>query len=77
MRPSPGGYQQPQRGVREWNRPEPTIQEVPEDNGTNETVQPQPVITPPPGGVYYRPGVQSTGRLNLQVVPERSRTGRG
>ena len=78
VRQAPGTYQQGQpRGLREWNRPEPTVQEVPEDNGVNETVQPQPVITPPPGGVYYRPGIQSTGRLNLQVVPDRSRTGRG
>jgi hypothetical protein len=79
VRQAPGAYQQPgqQRGLREWNRPEPNVQEVPEDNGVNETVQPQPVITPPPGGVYYRPGIQSTGRLNLQVGPERSRVGRG
>lgn len=78
VRQAPGTYPQGQpRGLREWNRPEPNVQEVPEDNGVNETVQPQPVITPPPGGVYYRPGVQSTGRLNLQVVPDRSRTGRG
>jgi hypothetical protein len=79
VRQTPGAYPQPgqQRGLREWNRPEPVPQEVPEDNGANETVRPQPVITPPPGGVYYRPGVQSTGRLNLQAVPERSRVGRG
>ncbi len=74
-----GGYPaQPPRGLREWNRPEPTIQEVPggvEEN-FDEGVQPAPVITPPPGGVYYRPGVQSTGRLSLRIVPER-RAGRG
>ncbi len=68
--------QQPPRGLREWNRPEPTIQEVPEGM-TNEEVEPGPVITPPPGGVYYRPGVPSTGRLSLQLVPQRQRTGRG
>jgi Flp pilus assembly protein TadD len=67
---------QPQRGLREWNRPEPTIQENPEGM-TNEEVEPGPVITPPPGGVYYRPGVPSTGRLSLQLVPEKRRTGRG
>jgi tetratricopeptide repeat protein len=70
------GSQPPQRGLREWNRPEPTIQEVPEGM-TNEEVEPGPVINPPPGGVYYRPGVPSTGRLSLQLVPEKRRTGRG
>jgi Flp pilus assembly protein TadD len=59
---------QGQRGLREWNRPEPTIQEVP--GGDEDGDQPAPVITPPPGGVYYRPGVQSTGRLNLRIAPD-------
>ena len=76
-----GGYPaQPPRGLREWNRPEPTIQEVPqgvEDGNYDESVQPAPVITPPPGGVYYRPGVQSTGRLSLKIVPERRVARRG
>jgi Tfp pilus assembly protein PilF len=83
-RPSTTGQRQPPRGgLREWNRPEPTVQEVPTDepDPENDGGQPAPVITPPPGGVYYRPGIQSTGRLNLQVVPERSarlaRVGRG
>ncbi|HEY7216606.1 MAG TPA: tetratricopeptide repeat protein [Thermoanaerobaculia bacterium] len=67
---------QPQRGLREWNRPDPTIQENPEGM-TNEEVEPGPVVTPPPGGVYYRPGVPSTGRLSLHLVPQRQRTGRG
>jgi hypothetical protein len=72
----PGGPQQ--RGLREWNRPEPTMQEIPNEDVNDENAQPQPVITPPPGGVYYRPGIQSTGRLNLQLRPERvARTGRG
>ncbi|HEX3554683.1 MAG TPA: tetratricopeptide repeat protein [Thermoanaerobaculia bacterium] len=75
---SPGGVRSPQAqargGLREWNRPEPTVQEVPTDEPDvqNDGGQPAPVITPPPGGVYYRPGLQSTGNLNLQVVPERS-----
>ena len=68
--------QPPPRGLREWNRPEPTVQEIPEGM-TNEEVEPGPVNTPPPGGVYYRPGVPSTGRLSLQLVPEKRRTGRG
>ena len=74
-----GGYPaQPPRGLREWNRPEPTIQEVPQgiEENYDEGVQPAPVITPPPGGVYYRPGVQSTGRLSLRIVPERRAAGR-
>ena len=78
-RPGTPTQQQP-RSLREWNRPEPTYQEIPqgfEPEQVEEGVQPEPVVTPPPGGVYYRPGVQSTGRLNLQVVPERTRTGRG
>jgi hypothetical protein len=66
------------RALREWNRPEPTTQEIPNEGVTNEEVEPPgQVITPPPGGVYYRPGVPSTGRLGLQIVPERSRVGKG
>jgi tetratricopeptide (TPR) repeat protein len=64
----PGARPTPPRGLREWSRPEPTIQEVPDPEDGD---QPAPVITPPPGGVYYRPGVQSTGRLGLQLGPER------
>ena len=26
--------------------------------------------------MYYRPGIQSTGRLNIRVMPEREREGR-
>jgi hypothetical protein len=75
QRQVPGGVMQP-GGVRQWNRPDPS--EVPDDlNGGNDGTRPQPVITPTPGGVYYRPGLQSTGRLNLQLAPERSRVGEG
>jgi len=58
-------------GLRQWNRPEPTVQAVPseEPDVENDGGQPGPVITPPPGGVYYRPGLQSTGRLDLEVAP--------
>lgn len=62
-----------QRGLREWNRPEPSVQEVPE--GDDDGAQPQPVIAPPAGGVYYRPGIQSTGRLNMLTVPDWARKG--
>lgn len=88
-RGNPAGQAQPQGmprgrftqpappGLRQWNRPDPNIQEIPEGGVTNEEVEPGPVITPPPGGVYYRPGVPSTGRLSLQLVPEKRRVGRG
>ncbi|MEA2560903.1 MAG: protein O-GlcNAc transferase [Acidobacteriota bacterium] len=72
--------QQPptQRGLRQWERPEPNLQEVPgemvEEPGT---VQPGQIITPPPGGVYYRPGAPSSGRLNIRVMPERDGESRG
>jgi hypothetical protein len=56
------------QGQRQWNRPEPTVQEVP-DSSDEDGAQPAPVVTPAPGSVYYRPGVQSTGRLNLQIAP--------
>jgi tetratricopeptide (TPR) repeat protein len=78
--PQAGGVRAtpPPRGLREWNRPEPTVQEVPDEYmGDEEGAQPEEVVTPPPGGIYYRPGVQSTGRLNLRVMPERQREGRG
>ena len=52
------------RGLRQWERPDPNVQEIDPEG------RPGTVITPPPGGVYYRPGIQSTGRLNVQVVPD-------
>jgi hypothetical protein len=61
------------RGLRTWERPEPTMEEpIYEENPGGDPGQ---VITPPPGGVYYRPGLQSTGRLNLQLLKDRE--GRG
>jgi Flp pilus assembly protein TadD len=72
--------QQPARpGLRQWERPEPTMQEVPSEEvvDPNAVQQPGQVITPPPGGVYYRPGSPSSGRLNIRVMPERDREGRG
>ncbi|HSU81973.1 MAG TPA: tetratricopeptide repeat protein [Thermoanaerobaculia bacterium] len=72
-RPISGAQVQP-RGLREWNRPEPTIQEVP-GGDEGDGAQPQPVIAPPAGGVYYRPGIQSTGRMNMLVVPDWARKG--
>jgi Tfp pilus assembly protein PilF len=66
------------RGLRTWERPEPTV-----DPETGDPVyeppseEPGAVVTPPPGGVYYRPGLGSTGRLDLRLLPERARDGRG
>jgi hypothetical protein len=74
VRQAPGAPGQP-RGVREWNRPEPTIQEVPGGDDEGDGAQPAPVIAPPAGGVYYRPGIQSTGRMNMLVIPEWARKG--
>jgi hypothetical protein len=64
----PGSYvppnYQPQQGdvyqgVRQWARPNPNL----------DATQPGTVVTPPPAGLYYRPQVTSTGRLNTEVVP--------
>lgn len=75
----PSVRQQPtQRGLRQWERPEPTIQEAPPPVEMGEPgVQPGQIITPPPGGVYYRPGSPSSGRLNIRVMPERDGEARG
>lgn len=61
------------RGLREWERPEATvIQEMPPMEG-----QPGEVVTPPPpGGVYYRPGIPSTGRLNLEIPGRKAKGSR-
>ncbi|HWM93570.1 MAG TPA: tetratricopeptide repeat protein [Thermoanaerobaculia bacterium] len=73
----------PQRGLRQWERPDPNMQEVPsEDQEVQPGIGPGgpipgEVITPPPGGVYYRPGSPSSGRLNIRVVPEKDRETRG
>lgn len=74
MRRTPGSQPSAPRGLRTWERPEPTVEEgyeVPMEE------QPGAVVTPPPGGVYYRPGLSSTGRLDLRVAPERDRDARG
>jgi hypothetical protein len=59
--------QQPERTLREWNRPEP--QPVPGEGVAEEDgTQPAPVVAPPPA-VYYRPGLPSSSRLEIQTVP--------
>lgn len=69
--------QQANPGLRQWSRPEPAFEgnsgeTIPEEDGENQFLPPQ-VVTPPPAGVYYRPGVQSTGRLHLEVGPAPAR----
>lgn len=77
-----GSVRQPpsQRGLRQWERPEPSMQPQPDmiepqpgqPGGYGDPgMQPQPQINPPPGGVYYRPGSPSSGKLDLRVVPNR------
>jgi hypothetical protein len=63
------------RGLRTWERPEPNVED-PEGYQVPSEEQPGMVVTPPPGGVYYRPGLGSTGRLDLQVAPDRARAAR-
>lgn len=63
------------RGLRTWERPEPNVEEPGYEVPSEEP--PGMVVTPPPGGVYYRPGIGSTGRLDLQVAPDRTREARG
>lgn len=64
------------RGMREWERPEPTVG-MPNEGSNPPVPAPGQVMTPPPGGVYYRPGYQSTGRLNIQLLPLEKRDARG
>jgi tetratricopeptide (TPR) repeat protein len=49
---------------QQWPRPQPRY--VNPGDGT----QPGTVVTPPPGGVYYRPGLQSTGQLTTFVTSD-------
>jgi hypothetical protein len=63
------------RSLRQWDRPQPQEEEVPFEGREDE--EPGQVITPPPGGVYYQPGIPSTGRLNLRLLSEADRDVRG
>lgn len=74
--------QQPMdRGLRQWDRPDPNVAPQPMDPTAPRTYPGQPgqpgPVTPPPGGVYYRPGSPSSGRLDIKVVPDAQRTARG
>ncbi|HYH47555.1 MAG TPA: tetratricopeptide repeat protein [Thermoanaerobaculia bacterium] len=74
----PTTRQQPtQRGLRQWERPEPTLQDQAPGEMGEPGLQPGEIVTPPPGGVYYRPGSPSSGRLNIRVMPERDGEARG
>jgi hypothetical protein len=61
--------------VRTWTRPDPIYQtpneyeEVPDEGALGVPEVPE-VYTPPPG-VVYQPGLPSTGRLDIRVVPRR------
>jgi hypothetical protein len=75
MRPEPSDPR-----LRQWERPEPNVAPLPMDPTTGRPIQPgQPgqVVTPPPGGVYYRPGSPSSGRLDIKIVPDSQRDARG
>lgn len=72
--------QQPMNpGFRQWERPEPNSVPQPRDPTSlhMQPGQPGQVITPPPGGVYYRPGSPSSGRLDIKAVPDSQRDARG
>lgn len=63
-------------GLQTWTRPEPVEPPVYDDGGGEEEI---PIegeeLTPPPpspGSVYYNPGLPSTGRLDLRLVPGRA-----
>ena len=71
MQPTARTPQSVPRGLREWERPEPAVQYPAEGQQPLLPTAPGQVVTPPPGGVYYRPGIQSTGRLNFQLMPEK------
>lgn len=59
--------------LREWSRPDPEGQQPAEEYSEEGVQQGPPQIAPPPPGAYYRPGLPSTSRLNLEVIPGRVR----
>lgn len=62
-------------GLQTWTRPEPVEPPV-YDDGSEEIPAEGEDFTPPPppspGSVYYNPGLPSTGRLDLRLVPGRA-----
>jgi len=63
-------------GLQTWTRPEPVEQPVYDDGSEEEIPTEGEDLTPPPppspGSVYYNPGLPSTGRLDLRLVPGRA-----
>jgi tetratricopeptide (TPR) repeat protein len=65
-----GGYTTPgaagtvpaEGGGRQWTRPDPRAPAARTDGA-----QPGTVFTPPPGSLYYRPGMGSTGQLGTRL----------
>lgn len=70
--PQPG-----QPSLREWNRPDPEGSGQPNEGYSEEGIQQGPPQVIPNPGAYYRPGLPSTSRLNLEVIPARARALRG
>lgn len=60
--------------LREWSRPDPEGQQPSEEYSEEGIQQAPPQIAPtPPPGAYYRPGLPSTSRLNLELLPGKPR----
>ncbi len=61
-------------GLQTWSRPEPVEPPVYDDGSQEEIPIEGEDLTPPPapGSVYYNPGLPSTGRLDLHLVPGRA-----
>ncbi len=63
-------------GLQTWTRPEPVEPPVYDDGSEEEIPIEGEELTPPPppapGSVYYNPGLPSTGRLDLRLVPGRA-----
>ncbi len=63
-------------GLQTWSRPEPVEPPVYDDGSEEEYPVEGDDLTPPPppspGSVYYNPGLPSTGRLDLRLVPGRA-----
>jgi hypothetical protein len=70
--PQPG-----QPSLREWNRPDPEGSGQPNEEYSEEGIQQGPPQVIPNPGAYYRPGLPSTSRLDLEVIPARARALRG
>lgn len=62
-------------GLQTWTRPEPVEPPVYDEGDEEIPIEGEDLTPPPPpspGSVYYNPGLPSTGRLDLHVVPGRA-----